>query len=98
MLYATGRPEMLRSLVGEEIADEFVQFCNQPVLTLKDVLEGNYCDEDIAEMNTSERYATTVGLTQAEESDFDVVRDFVSKLGEEFRAVFDSFTMPGEDR
>ena len=98
MLYATGRPEMLRSLVGEEIADEFVQFCNQPVLTLKDVLEGNYCDEDIDEMNTSERYATTVGLTQAEESDFDVVRDFVSKLGEEFRAVFDSFTMPGEDR
>ena len=42
MLYTTGRPEMLRSLIGEEITDEFVQFCNQPVITLQRVLDGDY--------------------------------------------------------
>lgn len=33
MLYATGSPEMLRALVGEDITREFVQFCNQQVIT-----------------------------------------------------------------
>lgn len=92
MLYATGRPEMLRSLVGEDITDEFVQFCSQPVITLEDVLNGNYSDEELETMNTSQRYAATVGLTQAGDSELDTVRRFVSRLGEEFRAVFDSFT------
>ena len=95
MLYATGRPEMLRSLVGEEITDEFVRFCRQPVITLEDVLSGNYSDSDISVMDTSQRYATTVGLTQAAADELETVRAFVSKLGEEFRAVFDSFTSRG---
>ena len=38
MLYATGSPEMLRALVGEDITREFVQFCNQQVITLDDVI------------------------------------------------------------
>ena len=83
---------MLRSLVGEDITDEFVQFCSQPVITLEDVLNGNYSDEELETMNTSQRYAATVGLTQAGDSELDTVRRFVSRLGEEFRAVFDSFT------
>ncbi len=94
MLYATKQPEMLRSLVGEDITDEFVKFCSRPVITLQDVISGNYSDGDIERMDTSERYATTVGLTQAGESEFDAAREFASKLGEEFRAVFDSFAMP----
>lgn len=94
MLYATGRPEMLRALIGEEITDEFVRFCNQPVITLEDVLRGNYTDQEIEEMNTAERYATTMGLSQAEESDLETVRAFVSRLGEEFRAIFDGLMAP----
>ena len=92
MLYATGCPEMLRALIGEEITDEFVRFCNQAVITVEDVLNGDYSEREIRNMNTSERYATAVGLTQARDSEIDTVRDFVSKLGEEFRALFDSFT------
>jgi hypothetical protein len=92
MLYATGCPEMLRALIGEEITDEFVRFCNQAVITVEDVLNGDYSEREIANMNTSERYATAVGLTQARDSEIAAVRDFVSKLGEEFRALFDSFT------
>ncbi|MDD6646988.1 MAG: ATP-binding protein [Firmicutes bacterium] len=98
MLYTTGRPEMLRSLIGEDITDEFVQFCNQPIITLEDVLNGNYSDKEIESLNTSERYATTVGLTQAAESELDTVRSFVSKLGEEFRALFDSYALSEENK
>lgn len=94
MLYATGRPEMLRSLIGEDITDEFVQFCRQPVITVDDVMNGNYSDREIENMDTSQRYATTVGLTQAGAEELETVRAFVSKLGEEFRAVFDSFVQP----
>ena len=94
MLYATGRPEMLRSLIGEDITDEFVQFCRQPVITVEDVMDGNYSDREIESMDTSQRYATTVGLTQADAEELETVRAFVSKLGEEFRVVFDSFVQP----
>ena len=90
MLYATGRPEMLRALIGEDITDEFVQFCNQPVITLENVLSGNYTKGEVESLNTAEKYATTMGLLQADEEDLDAVRDFVSELGPEFRAIFDS--------
>lgn len=98
MLYTTGRPEMLRALIGEEITEEFVQFCSQPLITLEDVLSGNYSDRELENMNTAQRYATTVGLTQAEDEHLEIVRDFVSKLGEEFRAVFDTFTGSEEEQ
>ena len=98
MLYATGRPEMLRSLIGEDITEEFVQFCSQLVITLEDVLRGNYSDSELEKLNTSQRYATTVGLTQAADEEVEIVRAFVSKLGEEFRAVFDSFARPEEKK
>ena len=90
MLYATGRPEMLRALIGEDITDEFVQFCNQPVITLESVLSGDYEEDEIAALNTAERYATTIGLSQAEEDQLETVRAFVALLGDEFRAVFES--------
>ena len=90
MLYATGQPEMLRSLIGEDITDEFVQFCNQPVITLRDVLSGNYTDSEIDALNTSERYATTMGLSQADDDSLDMVRAFVERLGAEFLKVFDT--------
>ncbi|MCB6994648.1 ATP-binding protein [bacterium 210820-DFI.6.37] len=98
MLYGVGRPEMLRALIGEDITEEFVQFCSQPVITLEDVLSGNYSDRELENMNTSQRYATTVGLTQADDENLETVRNFVSKLGEEFRAVFDSYVLPEEEK
>ena len=53
MLYATGSPEMLRALVGEDITREFVQFCNQQVITLDDVINENYTQRDIQALNTA---------------------------------------------
>ena len=97
MLYATGSPEMLRALVGEDITREFVQFCNQQVITLDDVINGNYTDRDIQNLNTAERYATTMGLSQVAEEYVDKVRAFVTNLGVEFVAIFDSLWIRGDE-
>ena len=97
MLYATGSPEMLRALVGEDITREFVQFCNQQVITLDDVINGNYTERDIQNLNTAERYATTMGLSQVEEEHLDKVRGFATGLGAEFGAIFDALWIHGDE-
>lgn len=97
MLYATGQPEMLRALVGEDITREFCQFCNQRVITLDDVLKGNYTEREM-NMNTSEIYATAMGLSQVDEANFNKVREFVSKLGGEPCAIFDSLWTHGDEK
>ena len=97
MLYATGSPEMLRALVGEDITREFVQFCNQQVITLDDVINGNYTDRDIQALNTAERYATTMGLSQVDDDNLEKVRSFVAGLGAEFGAIFDVLWTHGDE-
>ena len=97
MLYATRRPEMLRALVGEDITREFVQFCNQQVITLDDVINGNYTDRDIQALNTAERYATTMGLSQVDDDNLEKVRGFVTGLGAEFGAIFDALWTRGDE-
>ena len=97
MLYATESPEMLRALVGEDITREFVQFCNQQVITLDDVINGNYTDRDIQALNTAERYATAMGLTQVDDDNLEKVRGFVTGLGAEFGAIFDALWTHGDE-
>ena len=97
MLYATGSPEMLRALVGEDITREFVEFCNQQVITLDDVINGNYTDRDIQSLNTAERYATTMGLTRVDDNNLEKVRGFVTGLGAEFGAIFDALWTHGDE-
>ena len=98
MLYATGCPEMLRSLIGEEITEEFVRFCSKPVITLERVLAGDYTEQEIEELDTAERYATAIGLSQAGEEQAAEASAFVRKLGPEFLAVFDSLRGQGGSR
>ena len=97
VLYSTGQPEMIRSLVGEEITREFCEFCNQKVITLDDVLKGNYDNNFISNLNTAEKYATVVGLSYVNKDNLEVVRDFVSVLGQEFISVFDSIWCSGNE-
>lgn len=97
MSYATGSPEMLRALVGEDITREFVQFCNQQVITLDDVINENYTQRDIQALNTAERYATTMGLSQVDDNNLEKVRGFVAGLGAEFGAIFDALWTHGDE-
>ncbi len=91
MLYKTNSPEMLRALVGEDITREFVEFCNQKVITLNDVINKNYTEEDIKKLNISSIYLTTSGLTIVDEEHFEIVREFIeTNFGKEFTSLFDT--------
>ena len=98
VLYSTGQPEMIRSLVGEEITREFCEFCNQKVITLDDVLKNNYDSNYLSNLNTAEKYATVVGLSCVNKDNLEVVREFVDKLGQEFVSVFDSIWCSGNEK
>ena len=97
MLYKTEKPEMLRALVGEEITKEFIQFCSQRMITLEDVINENYKDIDIEELNIAEKNATIMCLLQVEKDNIEKVREFVKKLGSEYVAVFDKMWTHGDE-
>lgn len=97
VLYKTGRPEMLRALVGEDITQEFIYFCNQRVITLDDVLNDNYSEKDL-QMNISEMYATCVALSSVDEVNFKKVHNFVLRLGAEFCSLFELLWVHGDDK
>ena len=97
MLYTSGNPKMLRALVGEDITKEFVEFCKQEVITLEDVINGNYTEKEIESLNIAERYATIMGLSQVDETNLEIVRNFVTNLGAEFKAVFDAIWTHGDE-
>ena len=94
VLYETRKPEMLRSLVGEPITREFVMFCRQRVITLEDVLNDNYTEEDLR-MDTGEKYNTAVGLSSVSIEHFEKVREFVKRLGSEICATFETLWARG---
>ena len=98
VLYATGKPEMIRSLVGEEITRDFVAFCRQKVITIEDVIKGNYTVYDIQRMNAAQKYATVQGLSHVDDEKFKIVRDFAYDVGREFGAMFDSLWAHGDER
>ena len=41
VLYATGKPDMLRSLVGKELTKDFIEFTKKEVITVEDVINYN---------------------------------------------------------
>ena len=90
LLYKTNNPHMLRGLLGKEVTKEFIKFCKKPIITVKDVLEGNYTEDEITYMNTDEKHATAYSLSQVKEENLEEVRMFVTKLGSELLEVFDN--------
>lgn len=96
VLYSTGKPKMLRALIGDDLTTDFTEFCRQQVITVQDVINNNYTDIDL-EMNTSEQFATAVGLSSVDEENLKIVRDFVMKLGPEIVATFDNLWIHGDE-
>jgi hypothetical protein len=97
LLYSAKQPEMLRSLIGGELTEDFVAFARQRVLTVDDVLGGNYTQEDM-EMDTSQKFATAVSLSCVDDTDFDKVREFMKLIGPEPRAAFESMWAAGDEK
>ena len=89
MLYKTKNPKMLRSLIGNALTKEFTKFCKIKVLTIEEVLSGQYTYSDI-EIDISQKYVTAIGLSAVDEDNLIIVRDFVKNLGNETLALFDT--------
>ena len=98
VLYKTKKPEMLRSLIGEELTKDFIEFTKMIEISVEDVINGNYDEEVIKNMDISEKYATAIGLLSVKEENFEIVRNFMKKVSEESRAVFDSLWANGDEK
>ena len=97
VLYKTKQPEMLRALIGEELTKDFIDFVKQQVITVDDVINHNYLNSDL-NMNASQKFATAVGLSSVDEEHFEVVRDFMKRVGAEPRAAFESMWTHGDEK
>ena len=96
ILYKTNQPTMLRALIGDELTNDFVAFTSLRVITVEDVINNNYTDQDLV-MDVSQKFATAVGLSSVDEEHFEVVRNFMKQLGAEVRAAFESMWACGDE-
>lgn len=94
MLYETKEPEMIRSLVGEGITKDFVNFCKIDIISIDDVIKGNYTSNDY-EGDIDKKYATALSLSKVDDDNIEVVREFVKKMGLEILTLFDEFWSNG---
>ena len=97
LLYKTKQPEMLRALIGEELTRDFTAFASRQVISVEDVINHNYSNRDL-EMDVSQKFATAVGLSSVDDEHFEIVRDFMKKIGAEPRAAFESMWTHGDER
>ena len=97
LLYKTKQPEMLRALIGEDLTKDFTAFASRQVISVEDVINHNYSSRDL-EMDVSQRFATAVGLSSVDDEHFEVVRDFMKRVGAEPRAAFESMWTHGDER
>ena len=97
LLYKTKQPEMLRALIGEDLTKDFTAFASRQVISVEDVINHNYSSRDL-EMDVSQKFATAVGLSSVDDEHFEVVRDFMKRVGAEPRAAFESMWTHGDER
>ena len=89
---------MLRALIGEDLSKDFTEFCKQQVISVSDVLNNKYKEEDLQEMNVSEKYVTAVGLSSVDEDNIEKIRNFVAIMGEEILSTFDNLWIHGNEK
>ena len=90
VLYKTNNPYMLRGLIGKDLTDDFVKFYQRKVITLEDVLSGDY-DRKVFKMDDwTDKYLTVLSLSKVDLENFDIAREFVEHLGQKPLKLFDS--------
>ena len=93
ILYQTGKPEMLRALIGDNLTKKFIGFCKEKAICYHDIITKTWDIEAVADakLNITERYATTVSLAlQTKEEDLEVVRNFIGWFGQKLLSMFDA--------
>ena len=68
----------LKSKLREEWAADFMDFYNNPTISVEDVVAGNYAEADLPQ-DINERFAYVSGLIGADEKQLPKVRDFIRK-------------------
>jgi len=96
ILYETNKPETLKALVGEELTKEFILFTKKEVISIDDVINYNYTENDLI-MDTGEKFATVANLSKVDVEYIYVVREFVSTLGDEILDLFDVLWVSGKE-
>ena len=97
MLNVTKNPNMLRSLIGENLTKEFTAFCKSKIVSIEDVICGNYTESDY-DTDVSRKYLTALSLSKVDENNVKIVREFVAKMGLEFLTLFDNFWVNGDEK
>lgn len=87
-LYECNNPNVLRAFVGKELTDSFIKFCKLNLITIDDVLNDRVSPEDVP-TDPTVMWNTILILSKVDDENFDKVRDFVSKLNNEFLAMFE---------
>ncbi len=91
VLYATKNPKALIPAIGEELTADLVNFTKQTHISIDDVLNQNYIEEDLLYSNFSERMSIIAGLTMASEEQLQKMRAFIGNyFGNEILATYDS--------
>lgn len=91
------RRELLENKIGPDIAAALMAFAREPMLSLDDVINGNYTVNDIPE-GSAQRLACTLNMRHATPRQVDVVRKFIREnLGAENLAIFDSLWVGGDE-
>ena len=88
MLYASNNPHTLRAIIGEDLTENFVAFCKTRTITVQDVINGNYTEQDLI-MDLGRQLATVSGLVRVDDENMPKVREFVKKLGPEMCKKFE---------
>ena len=78
LLYKCKNPKALTATIGKKLTEEFINFCKLPVITLEQVINGDY-DKDMDRLQIDEGYATLIGLAACNDKDIEVVRKFIKK-------------------
>ena len=99
MLYASNNPSTLKAIVGEDLTTNFIGFCQIPTISIEDVLNGNYTEDEIKEMDIGMKLATISGLVAVDTENMPKIREFAKKLGPEMCKKFEiQWTHGDEDR
>ena len=90
ILFKTGKPNMIKSLVGNDITKDFIAFCKENPLSISDVINGKYNIDVIRKYDLAKKSMIVVGLALCDEAYFHQVRAFVKRLEPELVSYFDS--------
>ncbi len=91
------RREILEADVGPEIAISLMNYAQNPPLSLEEIMEGAYTENDIPSA-TDAKLALALSLRYATPKQVGIVRQFIAKnLGKENLAVFDSAWVGKDD-